>query len=172
MLTPLRATLPLWLAVFMLAACNQSPAPQAVPDPATIQPQAVTSGEVWAWGLNDFGQTTVYPYAGLSYTAIAAGSSHSVTLRSDGQIRVWGNPDPWGYWSAGSGEDGQGIGNVPTLPSGMVYTAVAAGGNHSLALRSDGQVVAWGSNTQGQTNVPDLPAGMRYTAVAGGATTA
>jgi alpha-tubulin suppressor-like RCC1 family protein len=28
--------------------------------------------------------------------------------------------------------------------------AIAAGGNHSLALRSDGTVVAWGENTDGQ----------------------
>jgi hypothetical protein len=32
--------------------------------------------------------------------------------------------------------------------------AVAAGGSHQLALRDDGTVFAWGSNTSGQTNVP------------------
>jgi hypothetical protein len=32
--------------------------------------------------------------------------------------------------------------------------AVAAGGFHSLALKGDGTVVAWGSNTYGQTNAP------------------
>ena len=31
---------------------------------------------------------------------------------------------------------------------------IAAGGNHSLALRQDGTVVAWGDNSAGQTNVP------------------
>lgn len=30
----------------------------------------------------------------------------------------------------------------------------AAGGNHSLAQKADGRVVAWGSNSSGQTNVP------------------
>ena len=30
--------------------------------------------------------------------------------------------------------------------------AVAAGGNHSLALRADGTVVAWGDNTDAQGN--------------------
>jgi hypothetical protein len=33
-------------------------------------------------------------------------------------------------------------------------TAIAAGGYHSLALRSDGTVVAWGYNADGQTSVP------------------
>ncbi|MDD5138737.1 MAG: DUF5011 domain-containing protein [Verrucomicrobiales bacterium] len=32
--------------------------------------------------------------------------------------------------------------------------AIAAGGNHSLALKSGGKVVAWGSNAYVQTNVP------------------
>jgi alpha-tubulin suppressor-like RCC1 family protein len=33
-------------------------------------------------------------------------------------------------------------------------TAVAAGDYHSLALRRDGTVVAWGNNDNGQLNVP------------------
>jgi hypothetical protein len=49
-----------------------------------------------------------------------------------------------------------------------MYTAVAGGTYHSLALRSDGTVVAWGNNGNGQTNVPALPSGVTYTAVAGG----
>lgn len=32
--------------------------------------------------------------------------------------------------------------------------AIAAGYSHGLALKSNGSVVAWGSNSQGQTNVP------------------
>ena len=32
--------------------------------------------------------------------------------------------------------------------------AVAAGAYHSLALKGDGTVVAWGYNNAGQTNVP------------------
>ena len=31
---------------------------------------------------------------------------------------------------------------------------VAAGSSHNLALRADGTVVAWGSNSSGQTDVP------------------
>jgi hypothetical protein len=32
--------------------------------------------------------------------------------------------------------------------------AVASGGNFSVALKSDGTVVAWGGNESGQTTVP------------------
>jgi len=42
--------------------------------------------------------------------------------------------------------------NVPASLSNVV--AVAAGGQHSLALKQDGTVVAWGTNNYGQCNVP------------------
>lgn len=56
-----------------------------------------------------------------------------------GQIRAWGDN--------GSGQT--------SIPVGLAdVVAVAAGYNHSLALKSDGTVVAWGSNTLGQCNIP------------------
>jgi alpha-tubulin suppressor-like RCC1 family protein len=44
--------------------------------------------------------------------------------------------------------------------------AIAAGNNHDLALKSDGTVVAWGSNYAGQTNTPPGLTGV--TAIAAG----
>lgn len=58
---------------------------------------------------------------------------------SQGFVVAWGNND--------SGQT-----NVPGGLSGVV--AVAAGGGHSLALRSGGTVASWGLNTYGQVNVP------------------
>src|SRR5204862_317743 len=49
------------------------------------------------------------------------------------------------------------------VPAGS-YTAIAAGGVHSLALKSDGTLVAWGYNYFGQLNVPSGA----YTAIATG----
>ena len=58
--------------------------------------------------------------------------------------------------------------NIPALPPGVTYGAIAGGINYGLALRSDGTVAAWGRNFEGQTNVPALPPGVTYTAVAAG----
>ena len=50
-------------------------------------------------------------------------------------------------WGSGFGQD--------TVPAGLTgVTAVAAGSEHSLALKGDGTVVAWGQNGFGQATVP------------------
>jgi hypothetical protein len=53
------------------------------------------------------------------------------------------------------------------VPAGLSnVVAIAAGDSHSLALKADGTVVAWGYNNYGQTNVP---AGLsNVAAIAGG----
>lgn len=50
---------------------------------------------------------------------------------------------------------GDNIDGQTTVPSGLSnVVAIAAGGEHSLALTADGRVVAWGYNSYGQTTVP------------------
>ncbi|MST01202.1 MAG: hypothetical protein EXS29_07820, partial [Pedosphaera sp.] len=42
-----------------------------------------------------------------------------------------------------------------TVPAGLSgVVAIAAGGWHTVALKQDGTVVAWGENYKGQTTVP------------------
>ena len=72
------------------------------------------------------------PYlSGVS--AIAAGSVHSLALKSDGKVGVWGD-NQFGQLDDGSTSDRHApillntVGNVK---------AIAAGGSHSLAMVSD-----------------------------------
>ncbi|MGD0208940.1 MAG: immunoglobulin domain-containing protein [Verrucomicrobiota bacterium] len=45
-----------------------------------------------------------------------------------------------------------GLANIPLDLTNVI--AIAAGNNHSVALKSTGKVAVWGDNTYGQTNVP------------------
>ncbi len=65
-----------------------------------------------------------------------------------------GSIEAWGY----------NIGDVPAPNTGFV--AIAGGETHSLGLRSDGSMAAWGYNGDGQLNVPAPNTG--FVAVAGG----
>ncbi len=77
---------------------------------------------------------------------IAAGSFHSMALKSDGTVWAWGNN--------GNGKLGDGTLTNRTTPvqvSGLTSAvAIAAGGSHSVALKADGSGWAWGRNTFGQ----------------------
>ncbi len=121
-------------------------------------------GTVWAWGSNYFGQrgdgsdtcftcitTSPVQVVGLgSATAVAAGSQHSLALKSDGT--VWA----WGLDLAGQLGDGA-SNNISTVPMQVLgldgVVAIAAGAGHSLALRNDGSVWAWGDSDFGQLGI-------------------
>ena len=114
-------------------------------------------GTVWAWGRNDSGQlgdgttsnkSTPAQVTGLGgVTAISAGSSHSLALKNDGIVWAWGNNNYYGKLGDGTTEDKSTPVQVKVL-SGI--TAISAGSSHSLALKNDGTVWAWGYNYYGQ----------------------
>ncbi len=109
-----------------------------------------SDGTVSAWGDNQYGQTTVPP--GLNHVvAIAAGGFHSLALRDDGTVAAWGAGLKIDTSGTSSGLDlGQSI-----IPPGLSNVVAIAGGSmHSLALRNDGTVIAWGDNRFRQTDLP------------------
>ena len=85
--------------------------------------------------------------------AISAGVDHSLALDTDGKVYAWGVN---GFGQLGIGTT---VASVPTLVEGVLATKriveIAAGGNHSLALDSDGVVYAWGRNASGQLGTGD-----------------
>lgn len=117
-------------------------------------------GTVLAWGSDRYGQlglgrtviqTTPSRVNGVSTRAaansLAAGDSHFVSLQSDGSVWAWGS-NRNGQLGDGSTADSPTPIRVRGLPSNI--TAVAAGGDHSMALTSDGNIWVWGNNTFGE----------------------
>ena len=113
---------------------------------------ALKGGRVLAWGcgVDNVGQCTVPPAAESGVIAIAAGLHHSLALRSDGSVVAWGCTGGTSAIPPQPSDFGQC--NVPAGAKSGV-TAIAAGYYQSLALKSDGSVVAWGCGSNGGFNL-------------------
>ncbi len=114
-------------------------------------------GTVWAWGDNELGElgngTTTnssipVQVSGLiGVRAIAAGVYHSLALREDGTVWAWGY-NTCGQLGIGTVSD---FSSIPVQVIGLAnVTAIAAGWEFSVALRSDGTVWVWGTNAEGE----------------------
>ena len=94
---------------------------------------------------------------GIRFNQISASSSisgFSIGVASDGNAYAWGDNE---YGQLGQDPDKTPTQKTPVripLPdgvaSGFTYTQAAAGGNHMLAIGSDGIVYSWGINDRGQ----------------------
>jgi alpha-tubulin suppressor-like RCC1 family protein len=164
-----------------VSAAVVAAAPPAAAGPASI---------VEAWGYNAYGQlgngtttesttpVAVDLPAGVTATSVAAGGYHSLAIGSNGTVYAWGDN---GLGQLGNGTTTNSSTPVAvSVPSGVTFTAIAAGLDDSLALGSNGKVYAWGDNsfdelgngsTASDSTVPvavSLPAGVTATAIAAG----
>ncbi|MFT4264926.1 MAG: hypothetical protein QM572_16195 [Nocardioides sp.] len=91
---------------------------------------------------------------GVVVTALAAGEGHSLALSGTGTVYAWGRGDS-GRLGDGADVDRSTPVAVDTsgVLSGRQVTAIAAGGSHSLAVDSAGQVYAWGRAVSGRLGI-------------------
>ncbi len=79
--------------------------------------------------------------------SLAGGQSHSLAVKVDGSVWAWGKND-YGQLGDGTTTNRSAPVAVSGLTSGVAQ--VAAGDSHSVALKSDGTVWAWGWDYNGQ----------------------
>jgi|GEM_PF-2479404 len=94
-----------------------------------------------------------------NWAMVSAGNAHGLGLKSDGSIYAWGYNENgrlglgWAYTPSGRLvlNRGDAYVAVPTrIGTDNDWVFVSAGYNHSLALKSDGSLYAWGANTYAQ----------------------
>ncbi len=150
-----------------------------------------SDGSMATWGKNlnyDFGSglpvNMPVPFAvaatgalaGKTVIAISSGTFYNLGLCSDGTVVGWGR-NPYGQLGNGSTDTPSQPVAVTTsgLLNGKTVVSIATGRDHSLALCSDGSLVAWGSNTAGQlgngsTTSSSLPVAVNRSGVLAGKT--
>lgn len=118
-----------------------------------------------AWGYNPSRDTVVNiqdkPWIATisegssNVAAVAAGGGHALALRSDGTVFGWG-PNRYGQATGTSDSNRRSVSGLVTIGGNTLSNVmdVATGLGFSLALKSNGTVVAWGNNDSGQTVVP------------------
>src|SRR6185369_8839863 len=151
----------------ILSSCGgSSSTPTTVPNSATIfyaHNLVFRNSTTLSSGYNAFGQLGIGEHelgnrsvpgplnAFFPFTGVAQGGVHSVAFFNNSTVRSWG------YNGFGQLGLGNGITTFSGTPIKTVdisgVKAVAAGGFHTLALKNDDTLWAWGKNDLGQLGV-------------------
>ncbi len=118
-----------------------------------------TSGHLYAWGRSNYGQLGIGidgnvsrntpQYVGSGWHSVAAGSFHSLGVKNTGSLWAWGY-----NWTGQLGNNNNGSSGNENTPdpigAATDWDKVAGGTSHSLAVKTDNSLWAWGGNSDGQ----------------------
>jgi alpha-tubulin suppressor-like RCC1 family protein len=116
-----------------------------------------TNGTMWSCGRNvgaigngSFADVSVTPPVqigtGFTWTDVSCGYQYGLAVRQDGTLWAWGRTD-----NNGSLGDGTNTASASPIQIGTDtnWSKVYAGERHSLAIKTDGSLYAWGFNDYG-----------------------
>ena len=114
-------------------------------------------GTLWAWGTNFYGQlgdgtvtsrtTPVQIGTATNWSAVVCGADHTVAVKNDGTLWAWGTN---GHGQLGDGTTDQWRTFPVQIGTDANWAAAGCGIFHTMAVKSDGTLWAWGSNAYGQ----------------------
>ena len=123
-----------------------------------------TDGTLWTWGAGGEGQlgtnntttrsTPVTTFAGgTNWKQVACGYSHTVAIKTDGTLWVWGrnNDIP----RLGTNNTTNRNTPVTTFAGGTNWKSVSTGKVSTVAIKTDGTLWVWGGNDKGQLGTND-----------------
>ncbi|MDH5720669.1 MAG: hypothetical protein OEZ13_08635 [Spirochaetia bacterium] len=117
---------------------------------------------LWAWGSDMIGQigngaTTGDQLApvqigGAAWLSASAGGLYSAGIQANGSLWTWGSDMSH---ELGDGAPTTGQTSPFEIDNPNTYSLIFAGSNHTLGIRSDGTLYAWGSNNYGALGLPN-----------------
>lgn len=115
------------------------------------------NGTVWAWGNNNDGQLgdstntkrniPVHIDTANRWKAIYAGAIHNLGIKANGAVLAWGDN---GFGQLGNNANTDKNYAAQVHAADDEWQSNKAGEHHSIALKADGTIWAWGDNTYGQ----------------------
>lgn len=117
-----------------------------------------TDGTLWTWGFNANGQlgqdnttqrsSPVQVGTLTTWSQVSAGYDHTVAIKTDGTLWSWGDNSygQLGHNTATTVDTSSPV-QIGTLTT---WSSISGGGTHTLAIKTDGTLWAWGNNGAGQ----------------------
>ncbi len=116
-----------------------------------------TGGTLWCWGSNSYSllgtndivnrSTPVTTFAGgNNWKQVSSFSNHVAAIKTDGTLWCWGQGS---YGRLGNNANTNRSTPVTTFAGGNDWKQVACGDRHTAAIKTDGSLWLWGSNTFG-----------------------
>ena len=148
-----------------------------------------SAGAVYCWGANYYGELGNANYysvvtvpeassmpSGVTFTEIVGGAYTTCALTGAGRSYCWGYGQ-YGQLGNGLTPTNQPTPTPSTMPTGVAFRSIAAGGSHNCAVSTVNTLYCWGYGGNGEIgdgafttrNVPTLvpaPAGVAFTGVA------
>jgi alpha-tubulin suppressor-like RCC1 family protein len=122
-----------------------------------------TDGTLWTWGTNGAGQlgdgttsTRSSPVTtaggGTNWKQLSMGASFSAAIKNDGTLWTWGSG---GGGTLGTNNTTNRSSPGTTSGGGTNWKQVSGGSYHCTAIKTDGTLWTWGTNTNGSLGTGD-----------------